>query len=443
MFRLPELRYAHIGDDAVAWYSFGEGPETIVGSPGFFGSVESIAESPGAIRLVERFSKFRRVVLFDHRSTGLSDTFSEPRDPTVDDWVADVMAVIDVTGHHEVDLFAIGVSSAAAIATAARYPDRVSSLTLICGTPKVLASDDFDPGMTAVAFNDWRRAVEGAIDAPQMAQTVLQSATEVDRTFLRRAGQRSLRPAAARRLLDVLADTDVRDDLANIVCRTLLIHAERDAFIHADCSRFMAAQIPSSELALLPTDDHVVAITMPDAVADLSERFHTGHSAEPSVERRLLAVVCTDIVDSTRRAASMGDAAWRLAIGSFDADSRACIEGNGGTAVKFTGDGHLATFSGPGDALTAGRELCSLGESLDLPLRIGINFGEVEVIEADVLGVSVVVAARVMGYGDAGEIIATSTVVDLVDGAGHRWVSIGEHELKGIERPRALWRLSD
>lgn len=170
--RLPEPRYVHVGEDAIAWYEFGDGPETIVGSPGFFASVESIAESPGASRLVERLSRFRRVVLFDHRSTGLSDTFSEPRDPTVDDWVADVMAVIDVTGRREVDLFALGVSSAAAIATAARHHERVASLTLICGSPKILASEDFAPGMAADAFDDWRRAVEGSIDAPATSTVV-------------------------------------------------------------------------------------------------------------------------------------------------------------------------------------------------------------------------------------------------------------------------------
>ena len=440
--RMPEPRYAVVDGEAIAWYSIGDGPETIVGSPGFFASVESIVESPGANQLVERLSAFRRVVLFDHRTTGLSDTFAAPREPTVDDWVADVAAVIDATGCPSVDLFGIGVSVPAVIAAAAAVPERVGSLTLICGSPKVLGGDDFPPGMPPAMFTTWRAAVEGGLEGTEMADSVLPSTVEDDRTFLRRAGQRGLRPGAARRLLDVLERTDVRDDLPRISCRTLLIHAEHDTFIPAECSRYMASRIPSCQLELLATDDHVVVITMPAEVADLAERFLTGRSSGRAVERRLLAILFTDIVDSTRRASGMGDAAWRNAVATFDAGCRSRIEGNGGAAVKFTGDGHLTTFPNPGDAIRAGRELTAFADSLDLPVRVGLHVGEVEVIHADVLGVSVVVATRVMDLGGAGEILATSTVVDLVDGSGYQWEPLGEFVLKGIDRPRAVFRLS-
>ena len=83
--RLPEPSYADVNGDAIAWYSIGDGPETLVGAPGMFVSVESIVESPGAVRLIERLAEIRRVVLFDHRTTGLSDSFLEDRDPTVGD----------------------------------------------------------------------------------------------------------------------------------------------------------------------------------------------------------------------------------------------------------------------------------------------------------------------------------------------------------------------
>lgn len=439
--RLPEPNYAYVGEDAIAWYSIGDGPETLVGSPGFFASVESIVDSPGAGRLLERLAGFRRVVLFDHRTTGLSDPLSGPADPTLDDWVADIAAVIDATGRRTVDLFGIGVSVPAVIATAAALPHRVGSLMLIAGTPKVLATDEFPHGMSAEMFDGWRAAVEGQIDAPEMTSRLLPSSIEDDRTFLRRAGQRGVRPRAARRLLSVVATTDVRHLLPEVSCPTLVIHGEHDTFISAGCSQLMANRIPSSRLELLPTDDHVVAITMPSEVAALAESFLTGRTVGAGNERRLLAILCTDIVDSTKRATKMGDAAWRAKIADFDRGCRALIDGASGTTVKFTGDGHLVTFDSPGAAVRTSRELCTFAQSLDLPVRIGLHVGEVEVVDADVLGVSVVIATRVMGLGARGDVVATSTVVDLVDGAGHRWATIGEHQLKGIERPRDLWRL--
>jgi class 3 adenylate cyclase len=109
--------------------------------------------------------------------------------------------------------------------------------------------------------------------------------------------------------------------------------------------------------------------------------------------------------------------------------------------VKFTRDGHLAVFDQPGDAVRVSRNLSEFADSLGLPVRIGIHVGEVEVLDAEVLGVAVVIATRVMALGGPGDVIATVTVVDLVDGAGHRWEPIGTHELKGIDRPRELWRL--
>lgn len=439
--RLPEPRYAHVDGDAIAWYEIGDGPETMVGSPGFFASVESTVESPGAVRLIERISAFRRLVLFDHRTTGLSDTMSATREPTVEDWVADVAAVMDATGRRSVDLFGMGVSVPAVIAAATMMPDRIQSLILIAGAPKIVAADDYPEGMPPAVFDGWRAAIEGAVDAPEMADRVLPSTVEDDRTFLRRAGQHGMRPRAARRLLSAVEQTDVRPLLPDVSCPTLLIHPEHDTFLSADCSRLMARRIPSNRLELLPTDDHVVAITRPDEVAALAETFLTGREVDRGDDRRLLTVLCTDIVDSTRRATAVGDAAWRTAIARFEDGSRERIAAELGTVVKFTGDGHLATFERPGAAVRAGREVAEFADALDLPVRVGIHVGEVEITGDDVLGVAVVIATRVMAFGGAGEIHTTSTVVDLVDGGGHRWEPIGEHELKGIERPRALWRL--
>lgn len=440
-FRLPEPSYADVSGDAVAWYSIGDGPETVVGSPGMFVSVESLVESPGAVRLLLHLSRFRRVVLFDHRTLGLSDTFTDTRDPNVADWVDDIRAVIDASGRSSVDLFGIGAAVMGAIAAAATLTDRISSLVLISGCPKLVAAPGYVEGMAPEVFAGWKDAVWGQQGASDVDSSYLGAGNEADRSYLRRAGRHGARPRAARRLLAALADADVRDQLELITCPTLVIHGEGDTFIPSGASRYIQAAIPSSKLELLPTIDHLVVLSLPDEVASLAGSFLTGRRVEPVPDRCLLAVLSTDIVDSTRRASAMGDGAWRAVIGKLEVASRALVEGAGGTIVKFTGDGHLATFDRPGAAVTTSVALSRLAKDLDVPIRTGIHFGEVEVLDGDILGLAVVMATRVMAVGDGGETIATSTVVELVEGSGHRWSSIGPHSLKGIERDRELFQL--
>lgn len=439
--QLPEPSYAEVNGDAIAWYSIGDGPETMVGSPGMFASVESIVESPGAVQLISRLAEIRRVVLFDYRTTGLSDTFSDDREPAVGDWVDDIAAIIDATGRRSVDLFGIGTAAPSVIAAASAMPDRVRTLMLISGCPKLIRGADYPEGMDPEVFKAWNDAVGGAVGAAAVERELLGLMSELDRTFMRRSGYQGARPRAARRLLAALANTDVRGELSKVSCPTLIIHGDQDPFIPAACARSMADAIASSTLELLDAADHVLVLTRPDEVADLGETFLTGRFVKPVVERRLLAVLCTDIVESTRRAAVMGDAAWRAVIGEFDAASRRIVDGAGGSVVKFTGDGHLVTFDQPGDALRASQELIRVTEALDVPIRCGVHFGELEILDGDVLGVAVVIATRVMGLGGAGATMATSTIVDLVEGAGQQWESMGSHDLKGISRPREIWRL--
>ena len=296
--------------------------------------------------------------------------------------------------------------------------------------------------MSPDVFERWESAIWGSLDAPDVEGELVGSMSDEDRSFLRRSGRHGARPRAARRLLSALADTDVRGDLSRVRCPTLIIHGDPDNFMPADGARLMAEAIPSSRLELLPTDDHIVVITKPDDVATLAETFLTGRTVERVVDRRLLAMLCTDIVESTRRAAALGDSRWRAVIAALDTASRDCVGRANGTVVKFTGDGHLAIFDQPGDAVVTCRELSDLAQALDVPIRIGIHFGEVEILDGDVLGVAVVMATRAMSVGGQSETIATSTLVDLVEGAEHTWVSIGSRELKGFDRPRELWRLS-
>ncbi len=146
----------------------------------------------------------------------------------------------------------------------------------------------------------------------------------------------------------------------------------------------------------------------------------------------------TDIVGSTERAAEFGDARWRELLATHQEAVRRELSRFHGREVKTLGDGNLATFDGPARAIRCGHAIAEEARSLDLEVRIGLHCGEVELMEDDVGGIAVHIAARVGALAAGGEVLVSSTVRDLVAGSGIRFVDRGAKQLKGIPDE---WRL--
>jgi class 3 adenylate cyclase len=113
-----------------------------------------------------------------------------------------------------------------------------------------------------------------------------------------------------------------------------------------------------------------------------------------------------------------------------------------GRVCKSMGDGHLALFERPSDAVGAALDLTRAMAVLGTPIRAGIHIGEVEVRGDDVAGVAVHVGARVSGLAAAGEVLVTRTVADLIAGSRFRTEDAGEHVLKGLPGSWALFRVA-
>jgi class 3 adenylate cyclase len=143
-------------------------------------------------------------------------------------------------------------------------------------------------------------------------------------------------------------------------------------------------------------------------------------------------VLFTDIVDSTSRAAQVGDRGWRTLLDSHDQMSREEVETHGGRIADFTGDGLLATFDGPARAVRCALSLRSRVHALGVELRAGIHTGEIERRGGDVAGIGVHIAARVMALAAADEVLVSRTVKDLVAGSGLTFRDHGTHALKGV-----------
>jgi class 3 adenylate cyclase len=108
------------------------------------------------------------------------------------------------------------------------------------------------------------------------------------------------------------------------------------------------------------------------------------------------------------------------------------MEQHRGTLVKSTGDGVLATFDGPGRAVRCALAFAAAAADIGMPLRAGLHTGEIEKRGRDIGGVAVHTAARVMAQSQAGEVLVSRVVTDLVAGAGLQFVERGSHELKGL-----------
>ena len=170
------------------------------------------------------------------------------------------------------------------------------------------------------------------------------------------------------------------------------------------------------------------------------EEFLTGSRAAPVVDRVLSTVVFTDIVGSTKRADAKGDQAWRDLLDAHDKAVRRQLSHFRGREVKSLGDGFLATFDGPARAIRCGNAIRDQLRRLDVPVRIGVHTGEVELAEDDVRGIAVHIASRVAHVGGADDVLVSRTVKDLVAGSGIKFENFGTHTLKGIPEEWQVFR---
>jgi class 3 adenylate cyclase len=201
-----------------------------------------------------------------------------------------------------------------------------------------------------------------------------------------------------------------------------------------DLGRELAACIADAKFIEYPGSDHIITTGDVDEVLGDIEEFVTGHreSSSGDLERVLATVLFTDIVDSTRSAAAMGDQAWRRLLDSHDQLAIQTVEKHRGTLVKTTGDGILATFDGPGRAVRCALSFGTASRQIGLPLRAGLHTGEIEIRGRDIGGIAVHAAARVMAQSQPSEVLVSRVVTDLVAGAGLKFAERGSHELKGL-----------
>jgi class 3 adenylate cyclase/dihydrofolate reductase len=154
--------------------------------------------------------------------------------------------------------------------------------------------------------------------------------------------------------------------------------------------------------------------------------------AAEDIDRTLATVLFTDIVDSTGRAAAMGDRAWRKLLEQHYRVVQGVTERWHGQDVEFSGDGVIAVFDSPTRALRCAFELVDAAQDLDIEIRGGIHTGEIERHENGIGGIGVHIASRVLGVADRGQVVVTRTVRDLATGTDLAFEPLGVTNLRGV-----------
>jgi pimeloyl-ACP methyl ester carboxylesterase len=423
-FALPETRYTLSGDVNIAYQVMGDGPVDIILVPGFISHIEFRHELPGYSAFLRRLSTFARVVSFDKRGQGLSDRVSDA--PSLEQRMDDVRAIMDAIGSQRATLFGHSEGCAMSALFAATYPERVSRLILFGGymKPREVILDE----LLEQRVKFWGTGAMIKRVAPSLAanpEAVAQFA---------KFERLSASPGAVKSFTVLNAQIDVSSILPAIRVPTLVLHRRGDLQVPVELGRELAAGIPAAKFIEYPGSDHIITASDIDTVLGDIEEFITGHreTSSSDFERVLATVLFTDIVDSTRSAAAVGDQAWRRLLDSHDQLAIQTVEKHRGVLVKTTGDGILATFDGPGRAVRCALALGSAASQIGLPLRAGLHTGEIELRGRDIGGIAVHAAARVMAQSQPCEVLVSRVVTDLVAGAGLKFAERGSHELKGL-----------
>jgi class 3 adenylate cyclase len=239
-------------------------------------------------------------------------------------------------------------------------------------------------------------------------------------------------PGAAAWFLRVLMETDIREVLPTISVPTLVLY--RDEW--RDPCLYMAERIPNAEVVELTAPD--VSIYADPRIPEEVERFLSEGRADTAPERVLTTILFTDIVESTSRAAELGDRRWRELLEAHHAAVRAQLARYGGKEIRGTGDGFFATFEGPARAIACARRAVAAVADLGLNIRAGVHTGEVELVGGKVEGIAVHVGARIAAEARPCEVLVSSIVRDLAAGSGIDFEERGARALKGVP---GEWRL--
>jgi len=421
-----ETRYARNGGLSVAYRASPKGERDIVFVPNWFTNCEVLPELPSTRGWFEAMTTLGRMILFDQPGTGASDPVEPGALPTMEQWSDSITAVLDALEIPEAALVTYAGALPAAALFAASHPSRTTALVLLESSADTAAREVLMDAMANDTAAIWGSGELQCFVNPDMPWN------EEIRAAWARHERLAASPRTVQIMLPLVAELNMRELLPSVRVPTLVVHHRDDPFIPPAKGKEVADRISGAKFVELPGRNlyHIVD-PWRDSFQEIA-KFLTGERPDVDDDRVLATVLFTDIVDSTRCAAGMGDRAWHALLDAHDAIVRAELDRFRGREVKGTGDGFLATFDGPQRAIRCAMAIRDAVLPLGIQVRAGLHTGECEVRGDDIGGIGVHIGARVSALAGPNEVLVSSTLRDLVIGSGLEFEDHGVHELKGV-----------
>jgi class 3 adenylate cyclase len=439
-----EFGYARAVDGAYIGYRVdGDGPIDVVWQPDWPGGIDREFDDPYSSRWLAELTSFARVITHDHRGVGVST-----RDrglPSLETRVEDLFRVLEKVGVEQPVLLGFLASGGVHALAAATRPGFARAMVWLEPMARYAWAPDYVWGETWEALDaelalvaDWGTDRYTAAFAQQQMAT----GNPIPRSYLDVLTVRTraaCTPDVARDLARIWYDTDVRGVLPSVQIPTLLlVHAARHVGVAQ--AEDIAARMPNAEVRAMGEDASWSQDEVPVWAQEL-RAFVGLERARPSLDTILSTVLFTDIVDSTKTQASLGDRRWKELVLAHHAVVRDGLERWHGVENDTAGDGFYATFDGPARAIRCAMEVTDRVRDLGIEVRAGVHTGECEVIENKCGGLTVSIGARVASNAGPSEVLVSQTVKDLVAGSGLSFEDAGEHELKGVPDRWRLYRV--
>ena len=368
-----------------------------------------------------------RLIYFDQPGTGASDPVTPGALPTLEQWADSITAVLDDLGSREAVLVAGNSAFAPAALFEATHPSRTTALVVLDGFADAGGTPVVRDEVQAATVRMWGTGELIHVTNPDMPWN------EEIRAAWARMERLAASPAIRALLMPLVTEVDVRAVLPTVRVPTLVLQHADGVTNPPAKGKYIAEHIPGAKYVEVPGRNwqHIVEPGWRASFQEIA-RFLTGEQADVADDRVLATVLFTDIVDSTRRAAEMGDRDWHALLDAHDAVVRSQLTRFRGREVNTSGDGFLAMFDGPQRAIRCAMAIRDVVQALGIEVRAGLHTGECEVRGDDIGGIAVHIGARVSALAGPNDVLVSRTLRDLVIGSGLEFEDRGAHQLKGV-----------
>jgi class 3 adenylate cyclase len=445
----PETQFVQVDDGVfVAYQTVGSGPvDVAVDFHVFAGNVDLIWDEPDWGQLLTAIAEFSRLILHDRRGSGASTRAVPP--PNLETRARDLLAVLDAVGSEAPVIGSAANTGAMNALFAATYPHRTSGVFWNYPRARLAWAPDYPWGQGPEAFekavrdssrwgtSEYARELARSRAAQRQSTPDDEAHTlEVDEELVRRYARvtrNTVSPDAAEAVTRIAWQTDVRDILPSVRAPAALVVGEGDGDAAVEEAEYVASLMPNATVHVLPGRSGLQLQTQVEIIRRLA-----GIELPRASATVLATVLFTDIVDSTKKQAELGDRGWRELLLAHHGAVREALARWEGTEHDTAGDGFFASFVGPARAIHCAQEIAGRVGALGIETRAAVHIGECEVADGKPTGLAVTIGARLLSTASGREVIVSQTVKDLVAGSGFSFTDRGEQMLKGVPEP---WRL--